>query len=134
WSLRTQPRRQLVLGGGPNGCQQAQAVPRIGAAVTQVEMAERLMLREDPEVSALVEQQFAADGVHVLTRHKAARFAIEGDERVLHAEGPAGEVRVVFDALLCAVGRTPNVNGYGLKELGIALRPNRTVDTNDYLQ
>jgi pyruvate/2-oxoglutarate dehydrogenase complex dihydrolipoamide dehydrogenase (E3) component len=53
---------------------------------------------------------------------------------VLYADGPAGEVRVVFDALLCAVGRTPNVSGYGLEELGIALRPNRTVDTNDYLQ
>jgi pyruvate/2-oxoglutarate dehydrogenase complex dihydrolipoamide dehydrogenase (E3) component len=102
--------------------------------VTQVEMAERLMLREDPEVSALVEKQFAADGVQVLTRHKAARFALEGDERVLYAESPAGEVRIVFDALLCAVGRTPNVSGYGLEELGIALRPNRTVDTNDYLQ
>lgn len=134
WSLRTLPRRLLVLGGGPIGCELAQAFARFGAAVTQVEMAERLMLREDPEVSALVEAQFAADGVQVLTRHKAVRFAVEGDERVLYAEGAAGEVRVAFDALLCAVGRTPNVSGYGLEELGIALRPNRTVDTNDYLQ
>lgn len=134
WSLRRLPQRLLVLGGGPIGCELAQAFARFGAAVTQVEMAERLMLREDPEASALVEQQFAADGVQVLTRHKAARFAVEDDERVLYAEGPAGEVRVVFDALLCAVGRTPNVSGYGLEELGIALRPNRTVDTNDYLQ
>ncbi|MFZ5457528.1 MAG: FAD-dependent oxidoreductase [Pseudomonadota bacterium] len=134
WSLRTLPRRLLVLGGGPIGCELAQAFARFGAEVTQVEMAERLLLREDPEVSALVEAQFAADGVQVLTRHKALRFAVEGDERALYAEGPAGEVRLVFDALLCAVGRTPNVSGYGLEELGIALRPNRTVDTNDYLQ
>lgn len=134
WSLRTLPQRLLVLGGGPIGCELAQAFARFGVTVTQVEMAARLMLREDPEVSALVEKQFAADGVQVLTRHKAARFAIEDDERVLYAESPAGEVRIVFDALLCAVGRTPNVSGYGLEELGIALRPNRTVDTNDYLQ
>jgi pyruvate/2-oxoglutarate dehydrogenase complex dihydrolipoamide dehydrogenase (E3) component/uncharacterized membrane protein YdjX (TVP38/TMEM64 family) len=134
WSLRTLPRRLLVLGGGPIGCELAQAFARFGAEVAQVEMAERLLLREDPDVSALVEAQFTADGVQVLTRHKALRVAVEGVERVLYAEGPAGEVRLVFDALLCAVGRTPNVSGYGLEELGIALRPDRTVDTNDYLQ
>jgi pyruvate/2-oxoglutarate dehydrogenase complex dihydrolipoamide dehydrogenase (E3) component len=70
----------------------------------------------------------------VLTGHKAVRFAREADAKVLYAEGPAGEVRIEFDTLLCAVGRTPNVQGYGLEELGIILRGNRTVDTNDYLE
>ncbi len=134
WSLRTLPGRLLVLGGGPIGCELSQAFARFGADVTQVEMSPRLMGREDPDVSALVEARFAEEGVRVLTGHKAVRFAREGDAKVLYAEGPQGEVRIEFDTLLCAVGRTPNVSGYGLEELGITLRANRTVDTNDYLE
>ena len=134
WSLRALPGRLLVLGGGPIGCELSQAFARFGAKVTQVEMAPRLMAREDPDVSALVEAKFASEGISVLTGHKAVRFAREADAKVLYAEGPAGEVRIEFDTLLCAVGRTPNVQGYGLEELGITLRGNRTVDTNDYLE
>ena len=134
WSLRTLPGRLLVLGGGPIGCELSQAFARFGADVTQVEMAPRLMGREDPDVSARVEARFAEEGVRVLTGHKAVRFAREGDAKVLYAEGTQGEVRIEFDTLLCAVGRTPNVSGYGLEALGITLRANRTVDTNDYLE
>jgi pyruvate/2-oxoglutarate dehydrogenase complex dihydrolipoamide dehydrogenase (E3) component/uncharacterized membrane protein YdjX (TVP38/TMEM64 family) len=134
WSLRERPARLLVLGGGPIGCELAQAFARLGSTVTQVEMAPRLMVREDPDVSALVEARFSAEGVQVLTGHKAERFAREDGTQVLYAEGPQGEVRLPFDALLCAVGRTPNVSGYGLEELGIALRGNHTVDTDDHLR
>lgn len=134
WSLRTLPRRLLVLGGGPIGCELAQAFARFGASVTQIEMAPRLMVREDPDVSAAVEARFAAEGLRVLTGHKAVRFEREGDIRTLVAEGPAGEVRVEFDTLLCAVGRTPNVEGYGLEEMGIPLRANGSVDSNDCLE
>jgi pyruvate/2-oxoglutarate dehydrogenase complex dihydrolipoamide dehydrogenase (E3) component/uncharacterized membrane protein YdjX (TVP38/TMEM64 family) len=134
WSLRERPARLLVLGGGPIGCELAQAFARLGSTVTQVEMAPRLMVREDPDVSVLIEARFAAEGVQVLTGHKAERFAREDGTQVLYAEGPQGEVRLPFDALLCAVGRTPNVSGYGLEELGIALRGNHTVDTDDHLR
>ncbi|HEY9192241.1 MAG TPA: FAD-dependent oxidoreductase [Methyloversatilis sp.] len=133
WSLRTLPPRLLVLGGGPVGCELAQAFARFGSKVTQVESAPRLMAREDPDVSALLARQFSAEGITVLTGHRALRFACEADGQVLYADGPAGEVRIAFDALLCAVGRTPNVEGYGLEELGIGLRPDRTVDTDDCL-
>ncbi len=133
WSLRTLPPRLLVLGGGPIGCELAQAFARFGSKVTQVESAPRLMAREDPDVSALLARQFSAEGITVLTGHRPLRFAREADGQVLYAEGPAGEVRIAFDALLCAVGRTPNVEGYGLEELGIGLRPDLTVDTDDYL-
>ncbi len=134
WSLRTLPCRLLVLGGGPIGCELSQAFARFGAKVTQIEMAPRLMAREDPDVSAMVEAKFASEGISVLTGHKAVRFAREAEAKVLYAEGPSGEVRIEFDTLLCAVGRTPNVQGYGLEELGMTLRSNSTVDTNDYLE
>ena len=137
WNLRQQPRRLVVLGGGPIGCEMAQAFARLGCEVTQVEMAPRLMLREDPEVSALVEQRFRAEGVRVLTRHKAARFVMDGGEKVLIAENAANgnaEVRIAFDQVLVAVGRVANTTGYGLEELGIGTTPQRTVQTDEFLQ
>jgi len=126
------PRRLLLLGGGPIGCELAQAFARLGSQVTQVEMAPRLMLREDEEVSALVQQALQADGVRVLTGHKALRCERDGDAKLLVAESAGAEVRIAFDELICAVGRVARLQGYGLEELGIPTQ--RTLDTNEYLQ
>ena len=126
------PRRLLVLGGGPIGCELAQAFARLGSQVTQVEMAPRLMLREDEEVSALVRDALAADGVRVLTGHKALRCEHSGELKALVAEHQGIEVRIEFDQLICAVGRVARLEGYGLEDLGIPVQ--RTVDTNEYLQ
>ena len=126
------PRRLVVLGGGPIGCELTQAFARLGSQVTQVEMAPRLMLREDEEVSALVQQAMQADGVRVLTGHKALRCERDGDAKVLVAEAAGTEVRIEFDELICAVGRVARLQGYGLEELGIPTQ--RTVETNEYLQ
>ncbi len=134
WSLRELPRRMVVLGGGPIGCELTQSFARFGAEVTQVEMLPRIMIREDPEVSELVAARFRAEGVRVLTGHKAQRFVVEQGEKILIAEHEGGEVRIPFDALLCAVGRVANTQGYGLEELGIPVTRARTVDTNEYLQ
>jgi pyruvate/2-oxoglutarate dehydrogenase complex dihydrolipoamide dehydrogenase (E3) component len=134
WELRTLPKRLLVLGGGPIGCELTQAFARLGSQVTQVEMLDRIMVREDPEVSALVAAKFRHEGIQVLTGHKAKQFQIEQGEKVLIAEHGGREVRIVFDLLLCAVGRIANTTGYGLEELGIATTKARTVETNEYLQ
>ncbi len=131
WQLRELPRRLAVLGGGPIGSELAQAFARFGAKVTQVEMLPRLLSREDPDISELVRKQFVQEGIEVLTGHRAARF--EGS-KVLVCEADGAEKRVEFDALLCAVGRVPNTEGYGLEELGIPLTRARTVETNEYLQ
>ena len=90
------------------------------------------MLREDEEVSALVQQALQADGVRVLTGHKALRCERDGDTKMLVAESAGTEVRIAFDELICAVGRVARLQGYGLEELGIPTQ--RTVDTNEYLQ
>jgi pyruvate/2-oxoglutarate dehydrogenase complex dihydrolipoamide dehydrogenase (E3) component len=134
WGLRALPRRLLVLGGGPIGCELAQAFARLGSQVTQVEMGERLMAREDIEVSDLVAARFRAEGIRVLTGHKAERFLLEGDEKLLVASHAGGELRIAFDVLLCAVGRVANTTGYGLEELGIPVTKARTVETDEYLQ
>ena len=134
WNIRTLPRRLVVLGGGPIGSELTQCFARFGAQVTQVEMLPRILIREDPEVSDLVMKKFREEGVNVLVNHKAKEFKVENGEKVLIAEHEGRDVRIVFDAVLCAVGRVANTAGYGLEELGIPLAKTRTVETNDYLQ
>lgn len=126
------PRRLVVLGGGPIGCELAQSFARLGAQVTQVEMGPRIMIREDEEVSALATASLAADGVAVLTGHKALRCETVAGEKTLVVEYEGAQKRIVFDQLLCAVGRVARLEGYGLEALGIPTH--RTVETNEYLQ
>ena len=132
WELREQPKRLVVLGGGPIGCELAQAFARLGSEVTQVEMLPRLMAREDEEVSAYVRDALQADGVRVLTGHKALRCEREGDARFIVVESEGREQRVGFDRLLVAVGRSARLSGFGLEDLGIPT--GRTVQVDDYLQ
>jgi len=132
WELRELPRRLVVLGGGPIGCELTQAFARFGARVTQVEMAPRIMMREDPEISEMVAQRFRDEGIAVLVDHRATRFVIESGEKILIADNQGQEVRIPFDAVLVAVGRAANLTGFGLEELGIPT--GRTVDTNEFLQ
>lgn len=126
------PKRLVVLGGGPIGCELSQAFARLGAQVTQVEMAPRILIREDEEVSALAKASLEADGVAVLTGHQALRCEVVNGEKTLVVEHAGAEQRIVFDQLLCAVGRVARLTGYGLEELGIPT--SRTVETNEYLQ
>jgi pyruvate/2-oxoglutarate dehydrogenase complex dihydrolipoamide dehydrogenase (E3) component len=102
-------------------------------------MLPRIMVREDPEVSAMVTARFREDGIAVLTEHKAKQFVVENGEKILIAEdvskaGAGKEVRIAFDAVLVAVGRVANTQGYGLEELGIGTTKQRTVETDEYLQ
>jgi uncharacterized membrane protein YdjX (TVP38/TMEM64 family)/thioredoxin reductase len=120
WELRQLPRRLLVLGGGPIGCELTQAFARFGAQVTQVQQGPRIMVREDPEVSEMVTQRFRDEGISVLLNHQAKAFVVEDGEKILLAEHQGEEVRIPFDILLVAVGRAANLSGYGLEELGIA--------------
>jgi pyruvate/2-oxoglutarate dehydrogenase complex dihydrolipoamide dehydrogenase (E3) component/uncharacterized membrane protein YdjX (TVP38/TMEM64 family) len=134
WGLTELPKRLVVLGGGPIGSELAQSFARLGSAVTQVEMAPRIMVREDPEVSELVAASLRADGVQLLTGHQAVRVEVVNGEKRLVAKHQGAEVVIPFDELLCAVGRSPRVTGYGLEELGIPLTPRKTIETNAYLQ
>ena len=134
--LDASPARLLVLGGGPIGCELAQSFARLGSAVTQVEMAPRIMAREDVEVSELARQSLTRDGVDVRTGHKALRCEREDRDGVTHkylvVEHDGVEQRIEFDALVCAVGRAARLKGYGLEDLGIPTE--RTVVTNEYLE
>jgi len=126
------PRRLVVLGGGPVGCELSQAFARLGSEVTQVEMADRVLVREDPEVSDAARQALAASGVRVLTSHKAVEVESREGGKTLVVESAEGRTGVVFDEILVAVGRSARLTGYGLENLGI--ETDRTISTNEYLQ
>lgn len=137
WSALAQravpPARLLVLGGGPIGCELAQAFARLGSAVVQVEMGARLLLREDPEVGAAVRAALVADGVDVRTGSRALRCERSPDAgKLLVVEHAGVEERIPFDELLCAVGRQARLSGYGLEALGLA--SGATLPTNACLQ
>ena len=132
WALRERPERLVVLGGGPIGSELTQAFARLGSKVTQVEMAPRILLREDADVSDLVTARFRSEGIDVLVGHKAERVEVVNGEKQLVATHEGQEVRIAFDALLVAVGRVANLKGYGLEELGVTTA--RTVEVNGFLQ
>jgi pyruvate/2-oxoglutarate dehydrogenase complex dihydrolipoamide dehydrogenase (E3) component/uncharacterized membrane protein YdjX (TVP38/TMEM64 family) len=126
------PKRLVVLGGGPIGTELSQAFARLGSSVTQVEMAPRIMGREDEEVSRVIQASLERDGVVVLTGHKALSCGVTDGEKWIEVEHEGQRRRVIFDDLVAAVGRAPRLTGFGLEELGI--RTSRVVETNEYLE
>lgn len=134
WTLRELPKRLLVLGGGPIGCELAQSFARFGSQVTIVEMAPRLMIREDEDVAELVATRFRAEGIEILAGHTAKSFEVVDGENRLTAEYQGATVSIPFDQVLVAVGRAANTTGFGLEELGVRISERRTIEANEFLQ
>lgn len=121
WNLQELPKCLVVLGGGPIGAELAQVFARLGSEVSVVEMVDRLLIREDPEVSKLIKKRFEAEGVRVLLQTKATavkKGAAGYDLMTTDAQDTARTVSC--DQILVAVGRAPNVNGLGLEKAGVA--------------
>jgi len=134
WNLRTLPRRLVVLGGGPIGSELTQCFARFGSEVTQIEMLPRILIREDPEISELVANQFKQEGINVLVNHQAKAIKRDGNKKIISCESNGENIEIEFDELLVAVGRKPNTDNYGLEDLDIPLRAQGTIETNSYLQ
>ncbi len=134
WELRELPERLVVLGGGPIGSELSQCFARFGSQVTQVEMAPRILLREDEDIARRVTDTFVKEGIDLRVNHRAKAFRREGDRKILLADHQGKDVEIEFDMVLVAVGRSPRIKGYGLEEMGIATTDRRTVEVNDYLQ
>ena len=134
WDLREQPKRLLVLGGGPIGCELAQSFQRLGSEVLLVQRGPHLLPREDVEVAEMVEARFREDGVQVFTGHSAQRFEMLDGQRVLVCEHDGAETRIEFDQLLIALGRKANVQGFGLETLGVKIAPRGTIEADEFLR
>lgn len=134
WELKKHPKRLVVLGGGPIGSELSQAFNRLGSEVTQVERAARIMGREDPEIADMVKHRFESEGINVLVNTNAVGVEVNGDTKELVCEQEGQTIRVPFDEIIVAVGRTANTQGFGLQELGISLTDRGTIATNEFLQ
>ena len=134
WNLEKLPKRLMVLGGGPIGCEMTQTFARLGSEVMQVEMAPRIMGREDVEISQIVKDKFEQEGIQVLTGHRAKAVVTEDGHKILVCDHNGVEISFEFDEILVAVGRAANAKGFGLEKLGVRLNNNGTIETNEILQ
>ncbi len=134
WDIRELPKRLVVLGGGPIGCELTQTFARLGSQVTQIEMLPRIMIREDDEIAAVVVKRFQDEGVDIRTEHIAKELVIRDNQKILVCEHDNKTVEIEFDEILVAVGRAANTSGFGLEELGVELNPNKTIRVNEKLQ
>ena len=135
WELREKPDSLLILGGGPIGCELSQAFQRLGVKVIQMDMSPRLMPREDPDVSAVIEARFRNEGIELLLGYTAKEFKVtEDDHRLLICEHNGDTKEVMFDKLLLAVGRQANTDNLGLENIGLETHPNGTLKVNEFMQ
>ncbi len=135
WELKQLPKRLIVLGGGPIGCELAQAFSRLGSSVTLVEMGSRILPREDYDVSSEISERIRDEGINLRVSHTAKAVKIVEDEKLLvcdHFE--KNDAELPFDEILIAIGRQANTSDLGLEEMGIQLRGNGTIETDEYLQ
>lgn len=128
------PKRLLVIGGGPIGCELSQAFARMGSAVTIIETTGHLLSREDADAAEIVQQSMLRDGVQLALNVKILKTVKRGADKVITIEQNGKPVDLAGDELLVAVGRAPNVNGLNLEAAGIAYDPRMGVRVNEMLQ
>ncbi len=133
WQLRSPPKHLLVMGAGPIGCELAQAFCRLGVEITLVDMALRILPREDDDVAEHVTACFRRDGVRVLADHKTVAFKCEnGDKRALLETAGGEKLQITFDELLVAVGRKANSEQF--TDLPLAKTPQGTLQVDEHLR
>lgn len=135
WELRKQPKHLLILGGGPIGCELAQCFRRLGSKVSIIQRANKLLEREDDDVSSFILKNFQKEGVNVFLNAKPTRFIVDADKKIFEFVENNLEKKLEFDEILVATGRIPNLRGLGLEELGLEffgdkIIPSTTLQTN----
>ncbi len=134
FQLNELPNRLVILGGGAIGLELGQSFARFGSKVTIIEMAERILGKEDAEVSTLMEKLLQAEGLEILTKTKAVKVQQTGNgAKVVTVETTGKAFTIEADEILVAVGRQPNIKGLDLEKAGVEFDEKR-IKTNDYLQ
>lgn len=132
--LKELPKKLIVLGAGAIGLELGQSFSRFGSKVTIVEMADRILIKEDEEVSALMEKLLREEGLEIFTKTKAVKVQKNANgAKVVTVEADGKTFEIEGDEILAAVGRQPNINGLELEKAGVEYEKNR-IKTNDYLQ
>ena len=134
FSLTELPDRLAIIGGGPIGCELAQALQRLGSQVTLFHRHGHLLNKEDPEAAAIVQQSLALDGVEIITDAQLERVELTATGKQIRYQTPSGHTSLTVDEILVGAGRSPNVSSLGLEAIGVNYDARRGVTVNDYLQ
>ena len=135
WQMKSLPKKLLVLGGGPIGCELAQCFQRLGSQVSIVDFAPRLIFRLDEKVSKVLSQKFQEEGIHLLTSHKVKKFMTkESKEKSVIVEDSKGqEKEVFFDEVLIALGREPRTKGFGAEKLNLEITKQGSLKADSFM-
>jgi pyruvate/2-oxoglutarate dehydrogenase complex dihydrolipoamide dehydrogenase (E3) component len=134
FSLTELPARLAVIGGGPVGCELAQAFRRLGSEVVLLHGSTQLLNREDPEAAEVLRQTFLREGIRLVLNCRPVRVEPSTSGKTLVFASPAGEERIEVDQILAGAGRAPNVTGLNLEEVGVAYDPKKGVQVDDALR
>lgn len=135
FNLTEQPRRLAVIGGGPIGCELAQAFRRLGSEVVLIHNSDYILNREDADAADIVQQAFIKEGIKLVLSANTDKVTVDETGKTLHFECPSeGRTSVTVDEILVSTGRVPNVDGLGLETVGVDYTTRHGVKVNDYLQ
>jgi pyruvate/2-oxoglutarate dehydrogenase complex dihydrolipoamide dehydrogenase (E3) component len=134
FSLPELPPRLAVIGGGPIGCELAQAFARFGSKVTIIESVEHLLSREDAEAAEVVQQAMLREGVELCLQAKILGVTLKGNDKVINVEQDGRSLEINVDQILVGIGRAPNVERLNLEAAGIAYDLRQGVKVNEMLQ
>lgn len=134
WGITKLPKRLLVIGSGPIGCELAQAFQRLGAQVTMVVRGDRIMRKEDDDVASHLLDNLQNSGITILLKHKPLVFELVDDEQVLTLACGSEQTTLAFDKVLFATGRQANAQALGLDALGIDTTDEGTIAVDETMQ
>lgn len=134
FSLTECPRRLAVIGGGPIGCELAQAFRRLGCEVTLFHSASHILNREDSDAAEILQQSFIRGGIRLILNCKTKQVEKKDGDKVIHIECQGNEENIVVDEILVGVGRAPNVAGLNLEVVGVRYDEREGIGVNDQLQ
>jgi pyruvate/2-oxoglutarate dehydrogenase complex dihydrolipoamide dehydrogenase (E3) component len=134
FSLTELPKRLVVIGGGPIGCEMAQSFARLGAEVTLIEQASHILSGEEEDAARIVQHAMQKDGVRIVLSAKVIRVEKAGNDRVVVVLTDDGELRIGGDQILVSIGRVPNLEGLGLESVGVAFHPKHGIEVDDRLR
>lgn len=134
WNIREQPKHLIIIGGGPVSCELSQCFARIGTKVTIIQHDDTLLKKEDSEVGSFILKTLQEEGITIFTKTQPKRFETKNGQKILEILENGQIKTLIFDELLVATGRKPNLTGFGLENIGIEFSKNSKIELSEALQ
>lgn len=133
FSLTELPQRLAVIGGGPIGCELAQAFQRFGSQVTLFHKGDHILNKEDRDAAEIIQNRFIQENIQLILNSQIQRVEKTTDGKVIHFLSHGSSLSITVDEILVGAGRAPNVENLNLEAVGVEYNQ-QGVKVNDYLQ